>query len=85
MKIDRYIYSDCFLVNNIPNWNCPECRSGIITVPKNGVKTFEYPSSKRLHDRDDWEPEWILGCFTGILICNNKKCKCNVVFSGDIQ
>lgn len=83
MKIDRKLYPDYCEIKYYPDWHCPECNAGKLSVADNGLKTFEYPSSLKLHDDDAWEPEWIRGCFIGILNCSNNKCKCKVVFSGD--
>jgi len=84
MKIDRKLYPDFCELKYYPEWNCPECNAGKLSILDNGLKTYEYPSSLSLHSEDAWEPEWIRGSFIGILNCGNNKCKCKVVFSGDM-
>jgi len=84
MIVDKNIVQEHFDPKHIPEWKCPECKSGILTVPDNGLKTYEYPSSLKLHYDEAWEPEWISGNFVGLLNCSNNKCKCKVVFAGDM-
>jgi hypothetical protein len=84
MNIDRNLYPNSCELKYYPEWQCPECNAGKLSVADNGLKTYEYPSSSNLHDDEAWNHEWIRGCFIGILICGNSKCKCKVVFSGDM-
>ncbi len=83
MKIDRKLYLVGFEIGYLPSWICPECKAGNLHPPEDGIKTFEYPSSKKLYF-EEGEPEWIRGCFTGTLVCSNKKCNCTAVISGDM-
>jgi hypothetical protein len=84
MVIDKKIIQEHFEPKHLPEWKCPDCKSGVLAVPDKGLKTYEYPSSLKLHDDKAWEPDWIRGSFLGILHYSNAKCKGKTVFAGDM-
>lgn len=84
MKIETRLYERFYELGYLPDWICPQCKSGKLVCPEKGIKTFEYKASKDEREADGWEPEWIRGSFVGILNCSNSKCKCTTVISGSM-
>lgn len=70
-----------FTKNDIPDWNCPHCKKGILKIGKLNSEETEF--SKKLHTHIDWEPEWKKYIFSGNLICSN--CGEQVAFLGNGQ
>ena len=82
MAINRAIYENSFFIENIPSWNCPSCRKGILKGIEPDFAIVESKSSKDTRSDAEWEPEWINGYFTGKLICNNTECQETVLVLG---
>ncbi|MCF2447621.1 DUF4145 domain-containing protein [Dyadobacter sp. CY345] len=75
MPIKRTPYLNEFSLDNIPAWICPSCQRGVLTNDLKEVKTHEKASSRAAHNHEAWEPEWMVGCFSGVLSCSNSTCK----------
>ncbi len=74
MPVTRTIWKSPFTLENVPQWTCPVCHKGILKGDKTTIKVFENEASKRAHDNENWEPEWVSGSYIGHLICNNDSC-----------
>src|SRR3989339_1932923 len=80
--MDRKLLKTNFTKDRIPAWLCPTCKSGILHPKKDGFLYFETADSKKGHNHEDWEPEWIEYTFTLILECSNKSCRETISCSG---
>lgn len=74
MGIIGNIGTNPFTVNNVPIWNCPICKTGMLIGNKSTIKGTESSGSKAARKYDEWEPEWISGNFGGKLKCSNQIC-----------
>lgn len=83
MRIDSRLYDTGYEVDDLPLFICTECKKGNLRVPRNGIKIYEYPSSKRRKNDPKWHYFMIEGNFNGTLVCDNKKCGCVAVISGN--
>ncbi|RYG19797.1 MAG: DUF4145 domain-containing protein [Caulobacteraceae bacterium] len=66
---------------NLPAWPCPTCATGRLTAPEK-LTSIESGPSKKAHEHDAWEPEWIESRFIGMLKCNNSACEEICAISG---
>ncbi|MEQ9217894.1 MAG: DUF4145 domain-containing protein [Cyclobacteriaceae bacterium] len=71
---------DSFSKNKIPDWICPSCESGLLKVVAEQFHFEETVLSASWHSHDDWDPEFIVYVFSGMLKCTN--CKDFVSFLG---
>ncbi|MBF9222087.1 DUF4145 domain-containing protein [Hymenobacter ruricola] len=65
-----------------PEWNCPTCKTGKLTVAPANVYSTETRDSIQHRDDPDWEAYWISYKFSASLKCDNAKCADVVVTSG---
>lgn len=65
-----------------PEWSCPTCMLGKLTVMPDCVYSNETRSSIQHRDDPDWEAYWISYKFSSSLKCDNTKCGDVVVSSG---
>jgi hypothetical protein len=63
-------------------WLCPACQSGNLAIDADTLKVVETGPSKREHEIDAWEPEWIIERFVGLLACQNAECGQLVAIGG---
>lgn len=70
-----------------PTWSCPSCRSVALGLPKAKDKLLDEETgpSKRAHDEDEWEVEWIERKFATILQCHNPACGDMVAVAGRVS
>lgn len=73
MAVRRNDWQTAFTV--WPRFPCPTCRVGILRINKASIVEQETRDSKREHQLEEWEPDWIEGRFIGQLICQNPACK----------
>lgn len=62
-------------VDNCPEWSCPTCKNGHLTLAKEDLLFEETTESKSSHNDPEWEPYWISYMFSAVLRCNNSKCR----------
>jgi len=72
--VDRSPYQLPFNTEDVPNWRCPICKVGRLTVDKKSFISQETAASSAAHDYDGWEPEWVRSVFSCVFQCDNKKC-----------
>lgn len=85
MTIKRSIWKNYFRKNEVPEWNCPTCKKGIL---KGGEKCFtvsEDSESIKNYSCEDWEEFFRKGVFCGTLKCNNSNCDENVAVIGEMS
>jgi hypothetical protein len=73
---------ESFLIGSTPDWICPTCYKGILTLDPKEFHFNETEESIRDHRHEDFDPEWIRYRFVGYLRCANPKCKELVTFLG---
>jgi|SRR6201993_1417606 len=66
----------------LPAWHCPVCLKGILHRSENSVKIFVNEAFKRKWKNESIDDGEGHGNFVGVLTCNNKNCKENIMFSG---
>lgn len=79
--MDRRTLKIPFTLEKPPDWECPACQKGLLRFrPKSFVHEELFVS----RDRSDpgWDPNWISYVYTGLLVCNNDRCKETVVTAG---
>jgi hypothetical protein len=79
MEIKRWL-KNSFSKNQIPDWLCPSCSSGLMKIEPEQFHFEETQLSKSWHGHDNWEPEFIQYRFHGTLKC--KSCGDFVSFLG---
>lgn len=77
---DRKFWGERF--SSLPNWPCPTCTDGHLTIVGGTLKSQETNSSKSAHSEDGWEPEWIEKRFSAHMSCSNKSCGEGAIVAG---
>ena len=80
MAINRKLWSPPFA--SFPSWLCPSCQSGTLALNKETFNNLETGVSKKSHDHEAWEPEWIVERFVGLLVCQSEECGEMVAIGG---
>jgi hypothetical protein len=79
--VDRKTIKLGFTRDRIPDWTCPTCLTGLLTLKKESFFSDERCYS-RDHGHEAWDPEWIEYTYSCLLYCGNEKCKEVVASSG---
>lgn len=66
-----------------PRVPCPTCNSGYLTERE--LKSFADASSTADQRHPSWEPDWLVGSFSGVMRCDNSDCREPVVVAGEWQ
>lgn len=61
--MDRLLWSKAVRDKRVPDWPCPRCGQGHLTLVKDTMKVREHPSSRAAHSHEDWDPDWIQEVF----------------------
>lgn len=85
MSIKRSIWKYQFKRNEIPEWNCPTCKKGILKGVIGSLSIKDDSSTTKNCGWSEWEPDWRKGVFSGILQCNNGNCDENVAIIGEMS
>ena len=85
MPVDLKLWSATFSQGSLPAWPCPECDNGRLAATEKSVRVIEPAYSKRAHDHESWEPDWVIERFLAILKCSDAKCGEIVIVSGDTE
>lgn len=64
-----------------PDWKCPHCKKGRLTIKKKDFRSEETAQSKRERDHPHWEPDWLRYIFSAFLNCTS--CDETTVVVGD--
>ncbi|MFN8509034.1 MAG: DUF4145 domain-containing protein [Deinococcaceae bacterium] len=62
-----------FTLDKIPEWACPTCEKGILTIKKESFFKDE-PVDSRDHSDKEWSPEYIRYVYSCLLYCSNPNC-----------
>jgi hypothetical protein len=81
MRIDKTWFQ--FVNEQIPEWWCPTCGKGVLSLDKAGLVKHESGESARLHDVEGFGPEWISYRFSAALVCANRRCQEIVMVVGN--
>jgi hypothetical protein len=65
-----YRFIKPFYRSSTPDWKCPHCENGLLSLRKDSLSYEETPDSRSLHSHPDWEPDWIDYRFTASFECN---------------
>lgn len=60
-----------FTETNTPEWICPSCNAGKLSLAKNSLVSQETIASKERHHDEDWDPTWINTAFSAFFMCGN--------------
>jgi Domain of unknown function (DUF4145) len=71
--VDRKALKRAFTIDRTPEWICPTCRRGILTIKKESFFKDEL-SHSRDHSHDAWEAGWIEYVFSCLLHCSSASC-----------
>jgi hypothetical protein len=85
MARDLRPLDDWVLKTEWPYLPCPSCADGALSPDDDGLKTVNSGESIRYRDHEDWEPEWLMGRFHGVLKCHRPDCQETVVIAGDYK
>jgi hypothetical protein len=80
--MDRTIWSKRIYKNSCPAWPCKVCNAGVLKLVANSLTFEETESSKREHDDEAWDPDWIDFAFTAWAQCSNESCTQKYALSG---
>jgi hypothetical protein len=57
-------------------WTCPTCQSGQLRLDASTYKELDTAASREARELEDfYEPEWLSWRFSGVMKCNNARCK----------
>lgn len=59
---------------SLPSFPCPACEQGHLLSSADNFRQAETGESKRAHDHEAWEPEWVVERFSTLFRCNNPNC-----------
>ena len=82
MPVNRELWKEPLTKAYTPNWHCPACAGGYLKLRPETLHFVETSESRKAHEHEAWDPEWITYKFSAILCCNNEKCQEPVVATG---
>ena len=72
--MDRVNVKKSFTLERTPEWGCPVCGKGLLSLKKESFSKDERAHS-RDHSDDAWEPDWVEYVFSCLFYCSNSKCR----------
>lgn len=82
MAINKHLWRSQFSDKAVPKYPCPKCGKGKLVWNKEKYANLEPAYSKRDHDEEGWDPDWISSRFVGFSICDMTFCGEIVAISG---
>jgi hypothetical protein len=79
--MDRKLFKRPFTKEWQPEWICPSCDKGVLTIKKDTLHVEEL-SHSRDHSHEAWDPDWVEYVYSCLLYCSNPSCKEVVASSG---
>lgn len=73
--MNRKIFKLPFTEEAVPSWQCPTCQTGFLRIKEGTFFSEETSLSKKAHDHEAWDPDWISSVYSCLLECLNKSCK----------
>src|SRR5262249_12330794 len=85
--MDRALWQRSLTKWSAPAYPCPTCKTGTLSLVPKSLTWHETEESKRAHQLQDWDPDWITNAFIGWLKCTNPKCgqQCAVAGVGGVE
>src|ERR1039458_5847352 len=80
--MDRALWSHSIGEHSMPAWPCPVCQRGHTQLVPKSLRFEETELSKRQHDEEAWDPDWIEYVFTAWAQCSQPHCKQVFAMSG---
>ena len=80
--MDRTPYHLPFTKDRIPDWRCPTCRVGHLTLASDDLRVTETAESRGWRKNEDWEPDWIRFIYACLFRCSRKECEQTVSSTG---
>jgi hypothetical protein len=80
--MDRTPYHLPFTAERVPQWRCPKCGGGQLTLDPKKLLIEETAESASEHGSEEWEPDWIRYVFSCVFKCSNSQCASPVACSG---
>lgn len=80
--MDRALWTRELGKHYCPPWPCPVCRKGTTVLIKESLAYQETVPSARLHQDENFDPEWIEFVFTAWARCTHPSCKQEFAISG---
>lgn len=72
--MDRKIFKVPFPKGMPPKWICPTCGIGVLQLHEDSFAVYERSDSKKAHNHEAWEPDWISYIYSCFLKCSNNDC-----------
>lgn len=82
MPVKRDLWKEPLSKTYVPNWHCSSCNGGYLRLKPDSLHFMETAQSRKAHDHDAWEPEWIEYRFSAVLFCNNERCQEPISIAG---
>lgn len=73
--MDRSLWNQSFGEHALPEWLCPVCHKGHTQLVPKSLRFEENVESRRQHDDEGWDPDWIEYTFTAWGQCSYARCK----------
>ena len=73
--VDRKVFKLPFTRVAIQDWQCPTCQKGLLRIKEGTYFSEETSLSKKAHDHEAWDPDWISSVYSCLLECSNNSCK----------
>jgi hypothetical protein len=87
VPVKRELWKEPLTKDYVPNWHCPVCDGGYLKHKPDSLRFSETSESKKAHDHEAWDPDWIEYRFSALLVCNNERCQepASVVGHGRVE
>ena len=82
MPVKRTLWKEPLSKNYVPSWHCPVCAGGYLKQKPDSLHFWETSDSRKSHEHEAWDPEWIVYRFSALLVCNNERCQEPVAVTG---
>lgn len=83
MPVKRELWKEPLSKSYVPNWHCPLCAGGYLKQKPDSLHFWETGESRKAHEHEAWDPEWIDYRFSVLLVCNNERCQEPVAVTGN--
>jgi len=80
--MNRTLWIQTLSKHSCPAWPCPVCRKGTLALIPKSLVYKETVESKRAHDHEAWDPDWITYKFTAWAECRHPTCKQEFAIAG---
>lgn len=78
----RSLWTDTLTEHHSPAWPCPACNKGTLALVPKSLAYKETVESKRAHNEEAWDPDWVTYAFTAWVKCTHQSCGQEAAVSG---